>query len=94
MNRDPKQTKAAAVKYQHGDDRAPRVVAKGKGALAEKILETARKHGIPIREDKTLVEILSSLELYEEIPPKLYKAVAEILAFIYAINGKAKGETR
>ncbi len=88
-----KQKKAAALKYTHGEDRAPMVVAKGRGALADKILETARKHGIPIREDKTLVEILSSLELYEEIPPQLYKAVAEILAFIYALNAKAKGES-
>ncbi|MBI5634145.1 MAG: EscU/YscU/HrcU family type III secretion system export apparatus switch protein [Nitrospirae bacterium] len=84
---------AAAIKYRHGEDHAPMVIAKGRGALADKILETARKHNIPIREDKTLVEILSSLELYEEIPPQLYKAVAEILAFIYAINAKARGET-
>lgn len=94
MNREGKQIKAAAIKYHHGEDRAPRVVAKGKGALADKILETARKHGIPIKEDKTLVEILSSLELYEEIPPQLYKAVAEILAFIYALNARAESEDK
>lgn len=91
MSMEEKQKKVAALKYTHGDDRAPKIVAKGKGALAEKILETARQHGIPIKEDKTLVEILSSLDLYQEIPPELYKAVAEILAFIYAINVKAKG---
>jgi len=87
-----KPKKAAALKYQHGEDRAPRVVAKGRGTIAEKILETARKHGIPIKEDKTLVEILSSLDLYQEIPAELYRAVAEILAFVYALNLKAKGE--
>ncbi len=86
-----KPKKAAALTYQHGDDRAPRVVAKGRGTIAEKILETARKHGIPIKEDKTLVEILSSLDLYQEIPAELYRAVAEILAFVYALNLKAKG---
>jgi flagellar biosynthesis protein len=87
-----RQKKVAALKYNHGEDRAPKVVAKGRGALAEKILDTARQHGIPIREDKTLVDILSSLDLYQEIPPQLYRAAAEILAFIYAINIKAKRE--
>jgi len=87
-----RQKKVAALKYNHGEDRAPKVVAKGRGALAEKILDTARQHGIPIREDKTLVDILSSLDLYQEIPQELYKAVAEILAFVYALNAKAKGE--
>ena len=87
-----RQKKVAALKYNHGEDRAPKVIAKGRGALAEKILETARQHGIPIREDKTLVDILSSLDLYQEIPQELYKAVAEILAFVYALNEKAKGE--
>lgn len=89
-----KPKKAAALKYMHGEDRAPRVVAKGRGSVAEKILETARQHGIPIKEDKTLVEILSSLDLYQEIPAELYRAVAEILAFVYALNLKAKGENK
>ena len=89
MNEEPK--KAAALKYRHGEDQAPKLVAKGRGELAERILETARRHGIPIKEDKALVEILSSLELYEDIPPQLYKAVAEILAFIYRMNMRAKG---
>ncbi len=89
-----KPKKAAALKYQHGEDRAPRMVAKGRGTIAEKILETARQHGIPIKEDKTLVEILSSLDLYQEIPAELYRAVAEILAFVYALNLKAKGENK
>lgn len=82
--------RAAALKYTHGEDRAPKIVAKGQGALAEKIIETARKYGIPIKEDKALVEILSSLDLYQEIPPELYRAVAEILAFVYALNVKAR----
>lgn len=88
MNEKPK--KAAALKYRHGQDRAPKIIAKGRGELAEKILETARQHGIPIKEDKTLVEILSSLDLYQEIPSELYRAVAEILAFVYALNMKVK----
>jgi flagellar biosynthesis protein len=84
------QKKVAALKYKHGEDLAPKVVAKGRGSIGEKILEIARLHGIPVREDKNLVEVLSSLDLYEEIPPELYKAVAEILAFVYMLNTKAK----
>ncbi|MBP2673924.1 MAG: flagellar biosynthetic protein FlhB [Deltaproteobacteria bacterium] len=80
---------AAALSYEQGKDSAPKLVAKGKGAVADKILEIARHHGIPIREDRELVQMLSSLDLYQEIPPDLYRAVAEILAFLYSLN---KGE--
>lgn len=83
--------KAAAIQYKSGQDKAPKLVAKGKGLVAEKIIELAREHGVPIREDKQLVEVLSTLELYEDIPPDLYKAVAEILAFIYKLNNKVSG---
>ncbi len=79
--------KAAALKYRHRKDNAPQVVAKGKGKGAEKIIEVARAHGIPIREDEELIEFLSMLDLYEEIPPDLYRAIAEILAFVYALSG-------
>lgn len=81
--------KAAALKYNQGQDSAPRLVAKGRGEVAKKIIETAKAHKIPIREDKELVEFLSKLDLYQEIPSELYKAVAEILAFIYLINKKS-----
>ncbi len=80
--------KAAALKYKQGEDRAPKVIAKGSGFIAERIIQIAREHGIPIHEDKNLVEVLSTLDLYEEIPSELYKAVAEILAFIYKISGR------
>lgn len=82
------QRKAAALKYQHGTDPVPRLVAKGGGHIADKIIALAKEHGVPIHEDKNLIEILSTLDLYEQIPPKLYKAVAEILAFIYKMSGK------
>lgn len=90
MKENPRQ-QAAALNYTQGDDHAPRLVAKGQGVLAEKIIELAKEHGIPIKEDVQLVEVLSSLELNQEIPPDLYKAVAEILSFIYALNRKAGG---
>ncbi len=81
--------KAAALKYDHGIDKAPKLVAKGSGKLAEKIIELARAHGIAVKEDPDLVEFLSVIDLYQEIPPELYKAVAEILVFVYALNTRA-----
>jgi len=91
MKTPPRQ--AAALRYEKGKDSAPRLIAKGKGTVADKILEVARRHGIPIREDREMVQMLASLDLYQEVPPDLYKAVAEILAFIYSLNrgaGKAQ----
>lgn len=85
-----KTEKAAALKYTHGKDSAPKLVAKGKGKVAEKIIEIAKAHGIPVQENKELVEFLSMLDLYQEIPPELYKAVAEILAFVYSLKIKVK----
>ncbi|RMG69040.1 MAG: flagellar biosynthesis protein FlhB [Nitrospirae bacterium] len=82
------QIKAAALKYERGSDNAPRVVASGKGEIARKIIEIAREHGIPIHHDPDLVEVLTTLELYEEIPPELYRAVAEILAYVYLTTKK------
>lgn len=80
--------KAAAVRYNSSEDRAPKLVAKGKGTVAEKILEAAKEDGIPIKEDALLAEALSAIDLYQEIPSELYRAVAEILAFIYRVTNK------
>ncbi|GMT47303.1 MAG: flagellar biosynthetic protein FlhB [bacterium] len=82
--------KAAALKYRQGVDAAPKVVARGRGWLAGRIIALAREHGVPIHEDKALVEILSTLDMYEETPPELYRAVAEVLTFIYKMNGRCK----
>jgi len=81
-----KRKKAAALRYQPGKDHAPRVTAAGTGLLAERIIELARSHRIPIKEDSDLVEGLVRLDWYEYIPPELYRAVAEILAFVYRLN--------
>jgi flagellar biosynthesis protein len=83
-----KSEKAAALKYRRGKDSAPKLVAKGRGKVAEKIIEIAKTHGIPVQEDKELVEFLSMLDLYQEIPPELYRAVAEILTFVYSLKKK------
>lgn len=84
-NDKPKQ--AVALKYKRGVDPAPKLVAKGRGAVAEKILELARKHNVPIQQDQALVNALYVLDLNESIPEDLYKAVAEVLAFVYRMNG-------
>lgn len=80
--------KAIALLYRPGEDKAPSVVAKGKGLLAEQIMAIAREHKIPLTRDEQLVEILSTLDLYEEIPQELYQAVAETLAFVYRLTRK------
>ena len=80
--------KAVALKYTPEVDRAPKVTAKGSGLMAQKIIELAKKHGIPIQEDPALVQVLSQLDFYQEIPPSIYLVVAEILAFIYSVNQK------
>lgn len=79
---------AAAIQYDNHKDSAPRIVAKGRGAIAEKIIELARKNNITIKSDPALVQILSKLDLDEQIPVELYKAVAEILAFVYSTNSR------
>ncbi len=79
---------AAALRYEPKRDRAPTLIAKGQGALAEKLIELARQHDIPIRQDKNLLQILSRLDLNEEIPPQVYQVVAEILAFIYRLSDR------
>lgn len=80
--------KATALRYDAKKDSAPKVVAKGKGKIAERILQIAKEHNVPIKDDPQLVEVLSTLDLYQEIPPELYRAVAEILAFVYKMTKK------
>jgi flagellar biosynthesis protein len=83
-----KSPKAVALKYDGKKDSAPRVIAKGRGEIAEKIIEIAGEHNVPLYEDKNLVQVLEALDLETEIPPELYRAVAEVLVFIYWLNGK------
>lgn len=80
--------KAVALKYDPLKDKAPKVTAKGQGLIAEKIIQLAKEHGIPVKDDPDLVEVLSGLELDSEIPPNVYIVVAELLAFAYSMNGK------
>lgn len=76
---------AVALAYQGGDS-APRVVAKGRGLIAEQIIERAKEHGVAIHESKELVALLLQVELDDNIPPALYRAVAELLAWLYRVE--------
>lgn len=85
-----KRIEAAALKYDAKKDVSPRVTAKGKGHVAEKIIELAKKNDIPIKSDPALVQLLSKVDIDDQIPLELYKAVAEILAFVYSMNEKRR----
>ena len=80
--------KAVALGYNRSKDNAPRVLASGAGEIANRIIDLAKEHVIPIKEDPDLIEILSKVEVDQEIPPNLYKAVAEIFSFLYKITKK------
>jgi len=82
---------AAALRHLPGADGAPRVVAQGRGEVAERILELARVHGVPVHEDGDLLELLSTCDLGDEIPLELYPVVAELLHFLYRLNGRMGG---
>ncbi len=86
----PSPRKAVALKYDPGKNAAPTVVAKGKGDLADRILALASENRIPIQEDASLVEVLSKLDIDQEIPPELFMLVAEILTFLYQADKKAE----
>ncbi|MBI5186321.1 MAG: EscU/YscU/HrcU family type III secretion system export apparatus switch protein [Nitrospinae bacterium] len=87
-NLPPKREQAVTLKYDPEVAGAPRVTAKGSGLIARKIIELARKHNIPVKEDPDLMQILSRLELNQEIPSSVYRVVAEVLAFVYSLNQK------
>lgn len=77
-----------AVALEYDGRNAPKVTAKGTGLTAEKILEIADQHGIPMRSEPELAGVLAQVPLGEEIPHELYVAVAEVIAFAYFLNGK------
>lgn len=90
-NSTPKHTppkKAVAIKYEL--DSAPKVVAKGDGEVADKIIDIAEENGITLYQDSDLVKLLSKIEVDSEIPSNLYQAVAVVLSFVFQLNGKDK----
>jgi len=78
---------AVALTYAQGDA-APRVVAKGRGLIADEIIRRAREHGVYVHESPELVALLAQVDLDERIPPALYIAVAELLAWLYRVERK------
>ena len=79
--------RTAAVALAYGDDApAPRVVARGRGLIADAIIEKARSHGVYVHESRELVALLMQVDLDREIPPQLYVAVAELLAWVYRLE--------
>ena len=86
-NKDPYRPQTAVALHYTGSG-APRVVAKGGGAVAERIVEKARAHGVPLNEDAALVSALARVELGREIPRELYVEVAHVLAFVWEVAGK------
>ena len=89
-SKDKKDLKAIAVEYNVEKDRAPKIVASGKGSIAEEILKVAEENEIPLYQDATLANLLSKLQIDEEIPEELYTLVAEVLAFVYQLETMAK----
>ncbi|MBN2427656.1 MAG: EscU/YscU/HrcU family type III secretion system export apparatus switch protein [Deltaproteobacteria bacterium] len=88
MEKTPKVKKAAALLYDKEKDAAPRIIASGRGQVAERIIETGRDAGVAVMEDAELGEVLEALPLGAQIPPELYQAVAEVLAFVYQAGQK------
>lgn len=89
MNPPNPRMNAVALAYRSGDV-APKVVAKGRGLIAEEIIARAKEHGVFVHESKELVALLMQVELDGNIPPALYRAVAELLAWLYHIENQNK----
>lgn len=79
-------SKAVALRYDQELQEAPVITAKGKGIIAQKIVEKARSYGVPVQENASLVEVLSKLDIDQQIPPELYQLVAEVLSFVYRMD--------
>ena len=88
MSTEPKRQLAVALHYDRTG--APRVVAKGRGSIGDKIIEVAKAHDIPIEENEVLAGALSNVEIGDEIPAELYKAVAEVLIFVLRLAGRIR----
>jgi flagellar biosynthesis protein len=88
--KEPIKSSLAIALHYDKDKGAPRVVAKGRGEVGQRIIEVARANGVPIEENAALAEALSQVELEHEIPEELYRAVAQVLIFILRVSGRLK----
>ena len=80
---------AVALRYDKDREDAPRVVAKGRGFVAQQLLAIAKRNAVPVYQNQTVTQLLMAVELDREIPPDLYQAVANVLAFVYRMDGRA-----
>ena len=85
---------AVALRYEHGKDSAPQVTAKGQGAVAEAIVQKARQHGVPVEANAALAAALSRVELDQQIPRELYRAVAEVIGFVMRLSAPSATPNR
>ncbi len=83
-------TKAVALKYKAYEDLAPKVIAKGKGEIAKKIIEKAKKYDVPLFQNEEMANMLLNVDVGEEIPPKMYEAVVEVFVWLYKLEEKAE----
>ena len=90
----PPEVEVAALRYDSDSDHAPRMIAHGRGHTAQRILELAEQHDLPVRSDPTLVSILGALDVGAEIPPDLYGVIAEVLAWAYHADQAAADRRR
>ena len=79
---------AVSLRYDNRVNKSPVVTAKGRGLIADKIISLAKENNVPIKEDPDLVHLLSKVDLNREIPASLYRVVAELLSFVYKLNGE------
>ncbi len=93
MKKSTNKRPTCAVALQWDGESAPKVTAKGEGSVAEKILALAKEHNIPLQENGELAAVLAQLELGDEIPERLYLAIAEVIAFAYYLSGRVSVTT-
>lgn len=90
----PADKTAVAIRYDRDKEQAPRVVAKGKGFLAAQIIDAAKAYGVPVYQNQSVASLLMAVELDQEIPPDLYQAVANVLAYVYKLDNSMIGRKR
>ncbi|WP_024788230.1 MULTISPECIES: EscU/YscU/HrcU family type III secretion system export apparatus switch protein [unclassified Lebetimonas] len=83
-------TKAVALKYKAYEQNAPKVIAKGKGKIAQKIIQKAKEFDVPLFQNEELADMLLNIEVGEEIPPKMYEAVVEVFIWLYKLEERAQ----
>lgn len=85
-DKNEKLKQAVVIRYDKDQDMAPRVTAKGRGYVADHIISLGKQHSVPLYQNKTLTSMLMAIEIDKEIPPELYSAIAEVLAYIYRLD--------